>query len=346
MAKKYFLLVKPSDITRISMISGCDVTRNQRIRAQGLTLNPVTLSLPGNWDEDMSRTIKDSLAYRDYQEYIEKGTSSLSYDWGELINGIKENGYLQDPTSRYVEVAINQNGEILLVDGRHRLIVTQELGIKRIPVEVIYTHPRFILTNSRVFRDLVIPEVIYDQVIQEFEGEIYQKYSDIKDRLACLARNIRLFRGRRVLEVGVNAGMSIWTIMKVAEEYTGIEKDISFFEQAKVTQGYLAAMGTTRLFKASLREYFQSDAPRDFDSFFGSFILYHLDNEEIDLLRGEIFPCCDRVLFLTRSKERSGRRNKYYFNREENVRKLLATSGYRVISDNRGLFFATIGVRE
>ena len=46
------------------------------------------------------------------------------------INGFKKS----DRIERNVEVALGASGEILLIDGRHRLIFAKILGVKKIPV--------------------------------------------------------------------------------------------------------------------------------------------------------------------------------------------------------------------
>lgn len=44
-----------------------------------------------------------------------------------------------------VSVAISRNGEIVFLDGRHRLIIAKILNLKRIPVRILFIHPELIL---------------------------------------------------------------------------------------------------------------------------------------------------------------------------------------------------------
>ena len=54
-----------------------------------------------------------------------------------IYQDIERNGYRQsDSIENNVEVALAANGDLLLIDGRHRLILAQLLGLKKIPVVV------------------------------------------------------------------------------------------------------------------------------------------------------------------------------------------------------------------
>ena len=63
---------------------------------------------------------------------------SEKLEWYDLIyQDIERNGYRQsDSIENNVEVALAANGDLLLIDGRHRLILAQLLGLKKIPVVV------------------------------------------------------------------------------------------------------------------------------------------------------------------------------------------------------------------
>lgn len=54
-----------------------------------------------------------------------------------IFDDIKSNGYKQSASvEENIEVALNASGEILLIDGRHRLVLAQIIGLKKIPVVV------------------------------------------------------------------------------------------------------------------------------------------------------------------------------------------------------------------
>lgn len=54
-----------------------------------------------------------------------------------IYQDMDRNGYRQSASiEENVEVALDANGEVLLIDGRHRLVLAQLLGLKTIPVVV------------------------------------------------------------------------------------------------------------------------------------------------------------------------------------------------------------------
>ena len=63
---------------------------------------------------------------------------SEKLDWYDVIyQDIDRNGYRPSASiEENVEVALDASGEILLIDGRHRLVLAQLLGLKKIPVVV------------------------------------------------------------------------------------------------------------------------------------------------------------------------------------------------------------------
>lgn len=67
-----------------------------------------------------------------------KAFLSEKLDWYDAIyQDIDRNGYRPSASlEENVEVALAANGEFLLIDGRHRLILAQLLGLKKIPVVV------------------------------------------------------------------------------------------------------------------------------------------------------------------------------------------------------------------
>ena len=57
--------------------------------------------------------------------------------WDNIFNEIKTKGYKKSAKDvNNIEVAINKDGQILLIDGRHRVAFAQIAGIKQVPVVV------------------------------------------------------------------------------------------------------------------------------------------------------------------------------------------------------------------
>lgn len=69
--------------------------------------------------------------------------------WEEVYHSIREDGYktqnsLGRADDQEVQVAVNRDGEVLFVDGRHRLSIAKLLGIKEIPVIVAIWHKKYV----------------------------------------------------------------------------------------------------------------------------------------------------------------------------------------------------------
>ena len=57
--------------------------------------------------------------------------------YDSIYRDIERNGYKQSASiEENIEVALDANGEFLLIDGRHRLVLAQLIGLKKIPVVV------------------------------------------------------------------------------------------------------------------------------------------------------------------------------------------------------------------
>ena len=69
--------------------------------------------------------------------------------WDTLYQDIKTNGYknhqeCRKPPTDEIEVAVDRDGEILFIDGRHRLVIAKLLKIPEVPVIVNIWHRDFI----------------------------------------------------------------------------------------------------------------------------------------------------------------------------------------------------------
>ena len=95
---------------------------------------------------DWSQTEYSSLYEKKYRKMDHHGGKNGSSDtfavnklkkYDMIFEDIKANGYKQSASiEKNIEVALDASGEILLIDGRHRLILAQLIGLKKIPVVV------------------------------------------------------------------------------------------------------------------------------------------------------------------------------------------------------------------
>ena len=93
----------------------------------------------------------------------------LRYD--KLFNDIKQNGYksqkkankINKKTTNEIEVAIGRKGEILFIDGRHRLSIANILNIEYIPVIINVVHKSYFENHFNSFN--TTPQDIVDYLL-------------------------------------------------------------------------------------------------------------------------------------------------------------------------------------
>lgn len=80
----------------------------------------------------------------------------------ELINrhGLdsKHVGYL-DVLTDEVSIDIARDGELLFVDGRHRLCLAKILGLEAIPVVILVRHKQWLERRNEIYREKINPEL-------------------------------------------------------------------------------------------------------------------------------------------------------------------------------------------
>ncbi len=143
---KHVIMINPNEVLHLSKLGGWFGKIDLKIKKRGIPIerNSRGLFVGGDWDLNCD-LVKSSRWYKDLLLYIKHGHKLATplysgyYDWDSLFKSIS-NGYYQKEEDRLVEVAIGRNCDYFLVDGRHRLIISQYLKIDKIPVHVIYQH--------------------------------------------------------------------------------------------------------------------------------------------------------------------------------------------------------------
>ena len=95
---------------------------------------------------DWSQTEYSKLYEKKYKKMERHGGESGDFKifarkklkkYDSIYRDIERNGYKQSASiEENIEVALDANGEFLLIDGRHRLVLAQLIGLKKIPVVV------------------------------------------------------------------------------------------------------------------------------------------------------------------------------------------------------------------
>lgn len=124
----------------------------------------------GDWDLDLS-LVKDSHLYRAFEDVFLHGKTWNSTDYfadnlqktemlyekdrdyhkrsrcsylNYMFRSMKQFGYVQDPFSDLVGICIGRSGEIILNNGRHRVVAAQLLSIPSIPVTIDVRHKKWL----------------------------------------------------------------------------------------------------------------------------------------------------------------------------------------------------------
>ena len=145
-----------------------------------------------------------------YEKYLEKSKKDERYPswqeykleyldlWEEIYNDIKENGYkkqseinsasIKKNRSHYdgkpeneVEVAVSRTGELIFIDGRHRLSIALLLNIERIPVVINCWHKSYIdRVKKGLNKNIVTPSEVVHHILKENQTLNDHASSEIK----------------------------------------------------------------------------------------------------------------------------------------------------------------------
>jgi len=170
-------------------------------------------------------------------------------------------------------------------------------------------------------------------------GEVYQEPKRGAYKLKHFIQHcIPLLKGRKVVEIGCNAGLFGVHIIKVAESYTGVEPGnrirekksapkTDYFKQAQITVQYVNKP-SFNIYNDLIEEYCKRD--EDINTFFACFALYHFRDNEIELLKKHVWSKCDLIIILNREQYRPTKHNSYKFWKSKNVKKFFEGLGYKV----------------
>lgn len=316
--------INPNCVQSLSPVAGSPKSRRSRMEEQGFTFDGGFLH--GDWDlccRPLTATNEDYEAYK-------AGKTDLKYDWFALEDSIKRNGYIPSVV-RNVEVCFTRMGEISLVDGRHRLVLAQRMGIPLIPVVPVYVHTLYSFGNLKLIYSSRLPRFIHSLILSRFPTDIpvYQSWEEVKHRTTLTENALPILREQHVLEIGPNAGMMTWAIMEYAASYTGLEKSPQYFKQASVTLSCLQSKFSNALvWNSSIHQHELINET----ALYASFVLYHMSDAELTDLRDRVLPRMRVVIIPNRRKERKSEINTMKLNRPENIENFLRSAGFSNIA--------------
>lgn len=120
-----------------------------------------------------------------------------------LFNAMRSFGYVQDPNSDLVGILIGRNGEVILNNGRHRVVIAQLLGIDAIPCTIDVRHSEWMRFCDGIMN-----------YMRWHDGMIYAPIRHIdlahlptrqKDRIDCIVRSMSP-KNNTLVDLGANWG--------------------------------------------------------------------------------------------------------------------------------------------
>lgn len=195
----------------------------------------------------------------------------------------------------------------------------------------------------------VITEKMYNEIKNKWPNgsPIYHNYGTLVHRYSLIKDYIHLLKNCDVLEIGANSGLFMYSLMQHASTLIELEPHDEYSQQCLITLDCLSDYhnGKVSVLKNTLEEF--SKTNYEFNALYASFVLYHLNDNEIKILQEQILPKCEVVIIPNRNKERGKKKNSYNLNRPQEIAKLLQTNGFKTKIDllNNTGYSVIVGTR-
>ncbi|MDO9639976.1 MAG: hypothetical protein Q7J44_15675 [Pseudotabrizicola sp.] len=125
-------------------------------------------------------------------------------------------------------------------------------------------------------------------------------YQRVDQKTEPVIRKLELFRNRNVLEIGSNFGMYTMLTSQFAKTVTGLEIDRSIFDISGRWLQFFKDKGYSFDNITLLNESAATCTRIDYDALLLTLVLYHLSDDEIDLIIEDAKKKCDCVVIQCR----------------------------------------------
>lgn len=177
---------------------------------------------------------------------------------------------------------------------------------------------------------------LYKKISSKWKGHVYSTYERVKPRLKAVEPYLKLLKGKNVLEWGCNSGLFAYEIAKYAKGYIGVDKSEYCFQQAIMTSEHIENKHVTFL-NMRAREFIKQNC--DYNAFVSFYVLYHLHDDEVDLLKSVVFPKCDVTINMIRTHKREAH-NEFW--KLDVTTRFIKDCGFKVVVDVHNNKFSTI----
>jgi len=171
----------------------------------------------------------------------------------------------------------------------------------------------------------MITKAKHHEISKKWRGKIYEHWKRTEPRLRLFNTVVGLLKDKDILEIGSNAGIYGYEISKHSKSYVGIEESRHYYKQALRTKRFID--GDSEFINIKAIKFLKTNS-RTFNAFVSFFVLYHLNNKEIDLLRKNIWSKCDVIINMVRIQNKPLKKNGYYLCKYNNIIKMLNAIGF------------------
>jgi len=165
---------------------------------------------------------------------------------------------------------------------------------------------------------------------------VYQKYERYTTRFPTLKKHLDVLAGKDVLEVGANAGLAAYEIVKTARSYVGVERATGYWQQSLETQKQMENKSVQFLnmsVKSFVKRHKAGVLTMPVNACYLSYVLYHFEDKEVEMFKDYVLPMLDVIVVQSRFAKRNikGRtkHNRYGFWHPDNVEKYLKSAGFK-----------------
>ena len=163
----------------------------------------------------------------------------------------------------------------------------------------------------------------YRKIRKHWKGRVYAD-DWIFPRLKEFVEHGQVLKGKKVLDIGCNAGMFGIEGARMAESYIGMEKGKQYYEQALITQKHMPNKNTQIVFADLLT----MPKDLDFNALMLLFVVYHFYPPEVKVFRDEVLPKCDTVVAQLRDGPRKTIKNHEKFHHPNKYTRFMEKAGF------------------
>lgn len=131
-------------------------------------------------------------------------------------------------------------------------------------------------------------KVEYDKISKNWAGKVYETWEKMSFRLELFDLIKHELSGKKIFEIGSNAGLYAWNLPKDIKSYVGIEKSKMYYKQSIETIKYTTKpieFVNCGAFKYLKNHTIEANVFMSFN------VLYHLKNKELKLLKKVLNQC-------------------------------------------------------